>query len=149
MTAEDEKWMEEAIKLAREAKADGELPFGAVIVKDGEILSAGRCREGKLKTVLAHAEAEAVDAACKLLDTNNLSGCRIYCTNEPCVMCAAAIFQAKIAEVKVGASRSDIPWLRPRDITIDTLAKDSGYDIKIVRGVLKAKILPLFTDNSS
>lgn len=149
MATEDNNWMGEAIKLAREAKADGELPFGAVIVRDGQIVSMGRCREAKLKTVLAHAEAEAVDAACKQLATNNLSGCVIYCTNEPCIMCAAAIFQAKISKVIIGVSRSDIPRLRPREINIDILAKDSGYDIQIIRGIKKGEILLLFTDNGS
>lgn len=145
MTAKDEKWMGEALKLAQAAKADGELPFGAVVVLGGQIVAKGRCREAKLKTVLAHAEAEAIDVACKHLATNNLSDCKIYCTNEPCIMCAAAIFQAKVPEVYIGASRSDIPSLRPREISIDLLAKDSGYDIKIVRGLRKDEIIAFFS----
>lgn len=117
---DDEQWKGQAIELSKEARADGELPFGALIVKDGKILSGGGCREAKFNTVLAHAETEAVDSACKLLGTGNLTGCQIYCTNEPCIMCAAAIFQAKIAVVTISASSSDIPRLRHRDITFDT-----------------------------
>lgn len=88
-------FMAEALKQSKLAFKDGELPFGAVIVKDGVIISRGRCREAKRKTVLAHAEAEAVDKACRKLSTNKLKDCVIYCTNEPCPMCAAAISRQK------------------------------------------------------
>lgn len=136
--------MQEAIDQAKNARANGELPFGAVVVKDGQVIARGRCREAKLQTVLAHAELEAVDGACKSLGTNRLADCTIYCTNEPCPMCAAAIFQAKIPTVVIGASRSDSPFLRPRSIDIQALADDSGYDIEIVRDVLKSEVLELF-----
>ena len=137
-------FMAEALKQSRLAQKDGELPFGAVIVKDGTIISKGRCREAKRKTVLAHAEAEAVDKACRKLGTNKLQDYTIYCTNEPCPMCAAAIFQAKIPHVVIGASRGDLGFLRPRAIDIQVLADDSGYDITIVRDVLKQDVVDMF-----
>lgn len=137
-------FMAEALKQSKLAAKDGELPFGAVVVKDGIIISRGRCREAKRKTVLAHAEAEAVDRACRALNTNKLKDCIIYCTNEPCPMCAAAIFQAKIPHVVIGASRSDLSFLRAREIDIQVLADDSGYEIKIVRDVMKQDIVSLF-----
>ncbi len=137
--------MSQALKQAEEAKQDGELPFGAVIVRDGIVISAGRCREAKEKSVLAHAELEAVDKACRKLGTNWLENCTIYCTNEPCPMCSAAIFQAKIASVVIGASRKDIPSLRPRVINIESLAEDSGYPVTITRDVLKQDVLQLHT----
>jgi tRNA(Arg) A34 adenosine deaminase TadA len=140
----DEKYMHIALEEAKGAKADGELPFGAVVVYKGKIVGRGRCREARRQTVLAHAELEAVDGACHALGTNNLSGCTIYATNEPCPMCAAAIFQAKIAYVVVGASRSDLPFVRPRKINLETLATDSGYDVTITRGVYKKHVLNLF-----
>jgi tRNA(adenine34) deaminase len=142
----DKKYMELALKLAVDAQQSGELPFGAVVVCDDEIVGQGRCQEQALSSVLAHAETEAVDRACKLLQTTKLHNCTIYCTNEPCVMCAAAIFQAKIPRVVIGASRSDIPLLRQRQIDIDVLAKDSGYEIEIVRGVLKNEVVKLFSN---
>lgn len=139
----DVKFMSKALERAKEAKRDSELPFGAVIVCEGVVISAGRCREKKEKSVLAHAELEAVDKACRTLGTNRLEKCTIYCTNEPCPMCAAAIFQAKIASVVIGASRKDIPTLRPRAIDIQSLADDSGYPITITRGVLIQDVLQL------
>lgn len=137
-------FMAEALKQSELASRDGELPFGAVVVKDGVIVSRGRCREVKRKTVLAHAELEAVDKACRKLSRNKLKDCVIYCTNEPCPMCAAAIFQAKIPHVVIGASREDLGFLRPREIDIQVLADDSGYEIKIVRDVLKQDVVDLF-----
>lgn len=135
-------FMAESLKQSKLAARDGELPFGAVVVKDGTIISRGRCREAKRKTVLAH--AEAADKACRKLGNNELAGCIIYCTNEPCPMCAAAIFQAKIPHVVIGASRGDLTFLRPREIDIQVLADDSGYEIKIVRDVMKQDVVDLF-----
>ena len=135
--------MQQALEQARKAKEDGELPFGAVIVRDGVVISVGRCREKRERTVIAHAELEAVDAACHKLGTNKLENCTIYCTNEPCPMCAAAIFQAKVPSVVIGASREDMAFLRPRSINIQSLADDSGYPITITRGVMKQEVLQL------
>lgn len=142
----DSDFMSQALLQARAAKSDGELPFGAVVVHDGKVVATGRCREAKQKTVLAHAELEAVDKACRALGTNKLSDCTIYCTNEPCPMCAAAIFQAKIPNVVIGASRGDLSFLRPRSIGIVELANDSGYEIRITRDVMKQDVLRLFND---
>jgi tRNA(Arg) A34 adenosine deaminase TadA len=138
------RFMQQAFKQAKLAKADGELPFGAIVVQNGVVISKGRCREARRKTVLAHAEAEAVDKACRKLGTTKLVDCTIYCTNEPCPMCAAAIFQAKIPHVVIGASRGDLSFLRPRAIDIQVLAEDSGYEIAIVRDVMKQDVVALF-----
>jgi tRNA(adenine34) deaminase len=141
-----DKFMEEALSEARLAKAEGELPFGAVIVQNNKIIARGHCEEARLHTVLAHAELSAVNQACLNLGTNKLVDCTIYCTNEPCPMCAAAIFQAKIPVVVIGASRKDLAFLRERKIDIQALAEDSGYDVSIVRNVKKEKVIELFTD---
>jgi tRNA(Arg) A34 adenosine deaminase TadA len=139
-------FMQQAFKQAELAKQDGELPFGTVVVQNGRVISRGRCRETRRKTVLAHAEAEAVDKACRKLGTSKLNDCVVFCTNEPCPMCAAAIFQAKIPFVVIGASRGDLSFLRPRTIDIQVLADDSGYDITIVRDVMKQDVVELFAD---
>ncbi len=143
MTSHDD-FMAEALKQSRLAARDGELPFGAVIVQNGVVISRGRCREARRNTVLAHAETEAVDKACRKLATSKLKDCIIYCTNEPCPMCAAAIFQAKIPHVVIGASRDDLSFIRPRKINIQVLADDSGYEIKIERDILKQHVIDLF-----
>jgi tRNA(adenine34) deaminase len=139
--------MQLAIEEARDAKQAGELPIGAVITCKGEVIARNRCREATKKTVLAHAELPALNDACKVLGSTDLSECVIYCSNEPCLMCAAAIFQAKIARIVIGAARSDLPHLlRDRKFRIEHLAEDSGYSIEIIRGVLKEKVLGLFAD---
>lgn len=143
----DAQYMGLAIEQAIEAKQNGEWPFGAVVVRDEKVISRNRCREAHEKTVLAHAELHAVNDACKALHKNNLSDCVIYCSNEPCLMCAAAIFQAKIPRVVIGASRADLPHLlRDRQFRIEHLAEDSGYQPEVIRGVLKNEVLALFAD---
>lgn len=143
----DEQKMEVAIAQALEAKQNGEWPFGAAIFQGDKLISQNRCREAHEKTVLAHAELHAVNDACKALNRNNLNDCVIYCSNEPCLMCAAAIFQAKIPRVVIGASRTDLPHLlRDRQFRIEHLAEDSGFNPEIVRGVRKDEIVSLFVD---
>jgi tRNA(adenine34) deaminase len=100
----DADFMREAITLAKEAAAEGEVPVGALIVKDGEILSVGRNRREYGKNALYHAELEAIDAACKKLGGWRLPGCTLYVTLEPCPMCAGAIINARINRVVFGAS---------------------------------------------
>lgn len=145
MEADD--YMRVAIEEGEIAKSEGELPFGAVVVHKDVIITRGHSKERKMKTVLAHAELSALDAACKGLQTTNLSDCIIYCTNEPCLMCAAAIMQAKIKMVIIGAARHDLPHIqRERRYRIEDLAADSGYNPLIVHGVLREKVLELFKD---
>ncbi len=143
----DEKFMQAAIEEAKKAKDLGDLPFGAVVVCEGEIVGRGKAEDGTVGDVTAHAELLAVRSACEKLGTNDLQNCMIYCTNEPCNMCAAGIFQAKISQVIIGLTRDDLPrLLRARKIQLDDLARDSGYEIKILKGVLKDQILELFKD---
>ena len=143
----DDTFMNLAIEEALQARRDGELPIGAVIVAGGRVVSRDRCRETAQQTVLAHAEMHAVNDACKALGRNILQDCVIYCTNEPCLMCSAAIFQARIARVVIGASRSDFPTVfRPRKLRVEDLAADSGYAPVIIRDVMRDRIIALFAD---
>jgi len=143
----DEHFMQAAIAEAKSAKATGDLPFGAVVVRDGEVVGNGRATNGTTGDVTDHAEMAALRAACKALARNNLGDCAIVCTSEPCNMCAAAIFQAMIPRVVMGASRSDLGgFLRPRKIGVAELAADSGYGIVLLRGVLRDEVLQLFSD---
>ena len=99
----DRELMQAAIALAREAAADGEVPVGAVVTRNGEIVSVGRNRREKDKNALAHAEIEAIDRACKALGGWRLWQCTLYVTLEPCQMCAGAIVNARIPRVFYGA----------------------------------------------
>ena len=97
-------YMEEALRLAAEAAAEGEVPVGCVIVRGEEIVGRGRNRRERAKNALAHAELEAIAQACETLGGWRLWECRLYVTLEPCPMCAGAIINARIPEVIYGAS---------------------------------------------
>ena len=101
---EDLIYMDEALKLAKEAFDDGEVPVGCVIVRDGQIVGRGRNRRETDKTALGHAEIEAIHDACKTLGGWRLWQCTLYVTLEPCPMCAGAIINARIPRVVFGAS---------------------------------------------
>ena len=98
-----EYFMAEALRLAREAMADGDVPVGCIIVKDGEIIGRGRNRREAKADATAHAEVEAIREACAYLGSWRLQGCTLYVTLEPCPMCAGAIINARVEEVRYGA----------------------------------------------
>ncbi|MBO5646768.1 MAG: hypothetical protein J6S59_06585, partial [Clostridia bacterium] len=97
------RFMQEALALAREAEAAGEIPVGCIIEKDGVIVGRGRNRRETDRTALGHAEIEAIAEACRKLGEWRLSGCRLFVTLEPCPMCAGAIINARISTVVFGA----------------------------------------------
>ena len=101
---DDLYFMDEALKLAAEAAAEGEVPVGCVIVRGNEIVGRGRNRREADKTALAHAEIEAIGEACRNLGGWRLWECTLYVTLEPCPMCAGAIINARIPRVVYGAS---------------------------------------------
>lgn len=99
-----EKYMREALSLAREAADNGEVPVGCVVfTASGEIIGRGRNRREEAPDATAHAEVEAIRQACAALGTWNLSGCGIAVTLEPCPMCAGAIINSRLSPVIYGA----------------------------------------------
>ncbi|MBR5472434.1 MAG: nucleoside deaminase [Clostridia bacterium] len=96
-------FMTRAIELAKKAASEGEVPVGAVVVKDGKIIGEGYNMREQKGNALSHAETEAINAACKTLGDWRLDGSTIYVTLEPCPMCAGAIINARIGEVVFGA----------------------------------------------
>ena len=101
MTHED--YMKEALALAREAAAHGEVPVGCVIVRDGRIIGRGRNRREEKQAVFSHAEMEAMAQANESLGSWRLEDCDLYVTLEPCPMCAGAIINARVRRVFYGA----------------------------------------------
>lgn len=97
------EFMLAAYEMAKQAYDDGEVPVGAVIVRENEIVAKGRNRREKAKNALLHAEIEAIDNACKALGGWRLWNCELYVTLEPCPMCAGAIMNAHIPKVYFGA----------------------------------------------
>ena len=97
-----EYFMGQALALARAAAADGDVPVGCVLVRDGEIVGRGRNRREARGDATAHAEVEAIRDACGRLGSWRLHRCALYVTLEPCPMCAGAIVNARIEEVRYG-----------------------------------------------
>lgn len=106
-TEQDERFMREAIRLADESVERGGGPFGAVIVKDGAIVARGANSVTLDNDPTAHAEVNAIRAACRSLGTFDLSGCTVYTSCEPCPMCLAAIYWAGISRIYFGNTRKD------------------------------------------
>ncbi len=96
-------YMDEAIIEAEKALENGEIPVGAVIVKNGEIIARAHNRREEKQNALSHAETEAINIACEKLGDWRLEGCEMYVTLEPCLMCSGAIINARIKEVIFGA----------------------------------------------
>ena len=100
---QDEAFMRLAIEQAQIAASLGEIPVGAVVVKDGQVIGRGYNRREVDASATAHAEVLAIEDACKHLGTWRLTDCELYVTLEPCPMCAGAIINSRIRRVVYGA----------------------------------------------
>jgi tRNA(adenine34) deaminase len=100
----DETFMQRALKLARRAEAEGEVPVGAVVVLDGRIVGEGWNRPIAASDPTAHAEIQAMRAASQALKNYRLAGASLYVTLEPCDMCVGAMFHARISRAIFGAA---------------------------------------------
>ena len=97
------EFMSRALLLAKKAYAAGEVPVGAVMVKDGEIIAEGYNMREQKQNALSHAEIECINKACEVLKSWRLDGCELYVTLEPCPMCTGAIINSRIKTVVFGA----------------------------------------------
>lgn len=131
-----ERWMDEALRLAREAGEAGEVPVGCVVVRDGEILGRGRNRREEERSALAHAEIEAIREACARLGDWRLEGCALYVTLEPCAMCAGAILNARIPTVVYGLREGKTGACGS---VLDLFAEDFGFRPRMYGGVREAE----------
>lgn len=99
-----ERYMREALALARECPAGGDVPVGCVVVDPrGEIIGRGKNRREELSSATRHAEIEAIEDACQTVGSWRLTGCSLYVTLEPCPMCAGAIWNARLSHLWYGA----------------------------------------------
>ena len=140
---DDRHFMEEALALAREAAAEGEVPVGCVIVRKDEIVGKGRNRREKDKSALAHAEIEAIREACERLGGWRLWECTLYVTLEPCPMCAGAIINARIPRVVFGAADAKCGACGS---VCDLFAMDFNHHPQVERGVREEESQQLLTE---
>ena len=131
-----------ALEQARLALEAGEVPVGCVIVKDGEVIGAGRnCREAD-KSVLGHAELMAIRQAEQTLGDWRLTGCELYVTLEPCPMCAGAILNARIDTVVCGASDRTFGACGG---VMNLFEEAFGYRPKMYKGILADRCAALLS----
>ncbi|MBI3899237.1 MAG: tRNA adenosine(34) deaminase TadA [Gammaproteobacteria bacterium] len=102
--ADDQRWMQRALELAERAEAAGEVPVGAVLVLDGDVIGEGWNRPISTNDPTAHAEIVALRSAASGLRNYRLTGSTLYVTLEPCPMCAGAIIHARVVRVVYGAT---------------------------------------------
>ena len=141
------QYMKEALKEAKKAAEKLEVPVGAVIVHKDKIIAKGRNRRETSKNALFHAEIEAINNACKKLNSWRLLDCTLYVTLEPCPMCAGAIINSRISEVVYGAID---PKAGSCGSVTDLFSLPYNHKPIITGGILKdecAKILTEFFKN--
>ena len=107
MTPDDERWLSQAVALATANVADGGGPFGAIVVRDGVVIGTGQNRVTRDNDPTAHAEVQAIRAACRAIDNFSLAGATVYTSCEPCPMCLAACLWARADRVVFAADRTD------------------------------------------
>ena len=140
---EDREWMAAALELAKEAAAEGEVPVGCVIVRQGQIVGRGRNRRERGKNALYHAELEAIDQACKALGGWRLWECTLYVTLEPCPMCAGAIINARIQRVVYGAGDAKAGSCGS---VCDLFSMDYNHHPQVERGLMEEACAGLLKD---
>jgi guanine deaminase len=113
MNTEDETFMKEAVRLSIANVESGKGgPFGAVVVKDGKIISRGTNQVTALNDPTAHAEVMAIRKACEVLKSHQLEGCDIYCSCEPCPMCLGAIYWARPSRIFYANAKEDAAGIK-------------------------------------
>ena len=147
-SAEDISYMREAMRLAKMAEEIDEVPVGALVVRNGEIIATAYNTREHSKCATHHAEILAIEAACRALGGWRLPGCTLYVTMEPCAMCAGAIINARIPRVVFGApdlrfgafgsliNLADVP-LNHKPKILGGVLKDENVDI--LRSYFKKK----------
>lgn len=141
---EDEKYMRQALRLAKKASDNGDVPIGCLIVYDGKVIARGYNRRNKDKQSLAHAELIAIKKASKIMGDWRLEECKMYVTLEPCQMCAGAIVQARIPEVIIGCMN---PKAGCAGSIINLLdMQEFNHQVNVTRGVLESECSSMLTE---
>lgn len=139
-----EHFMRQALEQARRAAACGEVPVGAVVVKDGQVIGRGHNSPLSAQDPTAHAEVLALREAARTLGNYRLEGCTLYVTLEPCTMCSGAMLHARVDAVVYGAAE-------PRTGAAGSVLDVFGYpainhQTRVLRGVLAAQCSALMAE---
>lgn len=134
----NKEFMKLAILEAEKAAAKGEVPVGAVIIKNGEVIAACHNLREEKQNALSHAEMEAINTACKKLGSWRLDDCEMYVTLEPCPMCTGAIINARIKTVIFGAYDSKMGCM---DSVINLCDYSFNHRPEIYAGIMEDECL--------
>ena len=137
------EFMKIAISEAQKAAEKGEIPVGAVIVKNNEIISVGHNLREEKQNALSHAEIEAINSACQKLGSWRLDDCEMYVTLEPCPMCTGAIINARIKTVIFGAYDSKMGCM---DSVINLCDYPFNHKLEIYGGIMEDECLNILQD---
>ncbi len=139
----NENFMRQALKQAELSAAEDEVPIGAVVVKDGVVLAYAHNTRNKSRNAVEHAELVAIQRACSVLNDWRLTGCDLYVTLEPCVMCLGACYNARISNVYFGAfDLSGNGCIHLAEVIGRTL----NHELTIQGGVLEKECSQLLTN---
>jgi tRNA(adenine34) deaminase len=143
-TMADEQFMREALRLAREGAGGAEVPVGAVVAMEGEILGRGWNSPAGCDDPTAHAEILALREACARIGNYRLPGATLYCTLEPCVMCAGALVNARVARVVFGARDLRFGGVRSKFRLADSDLLN--HSAEVIEGVLGVECVQLLQE---
>ena len=136
------KYMKAALKCAKKAFDEGEVPIGAVVVLDGKVISRGHNRRTKRQIATAHAEIEAIEKACKKLNSWRIPDCELYVTLEPCPMCMGAVLNARIKKVYFGAKED-----KGRSLTAQIAGANLlNHTVEVEGGVMEEECRQILSD---
>jgi len=140
---DDDPWMRLALVEAEQAFARGDWPTGAVLVKDGRLLSCGQNRQVSTGNVLLHAEPDAIVRALAVHGAGATEGATLYCTMEPCPMCAGALKLAGIHTLVLALRHATLRRTDLGGFTVEAFAAMTGHPLVVRQGVLEADCLAL------
>jgi tRNA(adenine34) deaminase len=153
LAADHNRFMAIAIEEAKAGAAQGELPFGAVVVRDGEVVVRSRSLKVSACDATAHSETLAIKYATQKLGRRELPDCTFYATCEPCPMCLGAILNGGINTLVLGARNRDIKQLAKvafnfKDYTVERFAEMTGWNLTVIEGVRSAECIALYATSA-
>lgn len=149
MKADHERFMRIAVEEAKAGLEMGEQPFGAAVVREGEVICRARSLKVSTSDTTAHAETLAVKYATQKLGRRVITGCAFYATCEPCPMCLGAILNAGIRTLVMGARNHHLKALAGlafnfKDYTVERFAEMTGWDLEVIDGVMVEECVEMY-----